>query len=526
MIKLKMEPEAPPRQRRRRLGWLLVLLLLVPVVALVSERWRGQSALKAWKRQMAAKGEIFDARQLWPPPSPESLEFSNRLALAVAQLPPGLGKYGSSLSGMVPVQPGQARRSSQEPKPLLRPLADGSNSWEDLGACMHLAQAPLESLRSLMQSPPSGLEYNVNETLETDSIPNYVNTRCGAQALNAAVLQDLHVRNLEAARADLTALSGYVRLREEDPTLVCFMIRIAILGLSVDAYWDALQAEGWTELQLAALQQASRCEKLPSEMSRSLVAERVWRIHQLYWFRSHSYREWVGKYSEFYQSFGMSLPRSETAGMVGLWRQWVFHPIWSFAWADQEQLSYLHTVQEDIETLRSGAEQGSWIGLRQQMAASHRNYRSPAASWRFYTTLPLVDRFSEIIGSSPIPAPIYPYPDFSRAWLTTMKNLTLNQMVSTVIALKRYELRHGELPSTLTALVPEFLPGVPHDYMDGQPLRYRVNRDASFTLYSVGENAVDDAGDPSPADLPRSGELVGPWTGRDWVWPRVVTRAR
>ena len=50
MIKLKSEPETP--SRRSRLPRLFVLLVLVAVVALVVERWRGQWALKSWKRHI------------------------------------------------------------------------------------------------------------------------------------------------------------------------------------------------------------------------------------------------------------------------------------------------------------------------------------------------------------------------------------------------------------------------------------------------------------------------------------------
>ena len=468
---------------------------------------------------MAAQGEVFDPATLWSPTSAKSVEFSNRLALAIGQLPPGIGSYAGYLSGLDQAQPGLGRRGSQEPKPFLEGQKNLSTTWEDLSKCMHQAQPALQSLRALMQDPPPEPDYDIVQRLESDLIPNYVNVRRGAQALHAAVIQDLHCGDLEAAQKDISALSAFVELHEGDPTLVCFMIRVAILGLSVDAYWDALQASCWTEPQLAALQKACRCDKLLLQMPRAMAAERVVRLSQLRWFRSHSYEEWAGKYQEIYQSFGGSIPSSGTNAAVRLWRERFFHPTWRFASADQEQLNYLCHVQDDLEILRRGAEQGSWITLGQQMAARHRIYRPPVASWRFYTRMPFVDYFSEVIGPSPFPAP-YPYPDFSRAWFVTMKNLTLNQMVSTVIALKRYQLRHGRLPAALAALVPDFLPVAPRDYMDGQPLRYRGNSDGSFTLYSVAEDAVDDGGDPSSADSPNLRQPARPWTGRDWVWPR------
>ena len=107
-----------------------------------------------------------------------------------------------------------------------------------------------------------------------------------------------------------------------------------------------------------------------------------------------------------------------------------------------------------------------------------------------------------------------------------MKNLTLHQMVSAAVALKRYELRHGQLPQSLALLVPEFLAQAPQDCMDGQPLRYRLNGDGSFTLYSVGEDGQDEGGDPSAADSDKERQNKSPWAGRDWVWPRAVADAK
>jgi hypothetical protein len=103
-----------------------------------------------------------------------------------------------------------------------------------------------------------------------------------------------------------------------------------------------------------------------------------------------------------------------------------------------------------------------------------------------------------------------------------MKNLTLNQMVTTAIALKRYELRHGRLPQTLATLVPDLLPTLPIDYMDGQPLRYRSSSDGSFLLYSVGDDGLDGGGDSGLANGAVSGHALDPWRGSDWAWPRVA----
>jgi hypothetical protein len=94
------------------------------------------------------------------------------------------------------------------------------------------------------------------------------------------------------------------------------------------------------------------------------------------------------------------------------------------------------------------------------------------------------------------------------------------ELSDTALALKRHHLRHGRYPRELSALVPEFLPSPPRDPADGQLLRYRLNADGSFLLYSVGEDGTDHGGDASPA----SGKDLPGWTGgRDLVWPGRAT---
>jgi hypothetical protein len=86
---------------------------------------------------------------------------------------------------------------------------------------------------------------------------------------------------------------------------------------------------------------------------------------------------------------------------------------------------------------------------------------------------------------------------------------------------KRYGLRHGGPPETLKALVPEFLPSVPVDYMDGQPLRFHRQPDGGFVLYSVGEDGKDDSGEASLR--PNKTNLRMIWERKDMVWPAPAT---
>jgi hypothetical protein len=259
------------------------------LAGLMLERLRGQYDLSRFKKQMTAKGEIFEANRLWPQPSAQGLAFSNEMRQAIAQLPPGLNRYAGSLSGIVLQEPGLARRGSQQPKPIHNPSPDGTNTWEDLERQIGQAQPALQSLRRLLSSPPPDQGYDVVGTVEQFGIPHFVPSRSAAQALQAAAISDLQRGDLTRAKDNLLALAAFKRLYADDPSLMAYMIRMAVLGLSIDTAWDALQADGWTDAQLAELQHAFQCDELVAQLPRVMEAERALRVFEYEWFASHSY---------------------------------------------------------------------------------------------------------------------------------------------------------------------------------------------------------------------------------------------
>lgn len=62
-----------------------------------------------------------------------------------------------------------------------------------------------------------------------------------------------------------------------------------------------------------------------------------------------------------------------------------------------------------------------------------------------------------------------------------------------ILAIDLYRRAHGNLPPTLADLAPDFLPAVPTDRFDGQPLRYRVEGDEAI-VWSVGYDQADGGG--------------------------------
>jgi len=89
----------------------------------------------------------------------------------------------------------------------------------------------------------------------------------------------------------------------------------------------------------------------------------------------------------------------------------------------------------------------------------------------------------------------------------------------TLLAIARFQAETGELPARLEDLVPAYLPALPRDPVDGQPLRF-AHTDSGFTLYSIGFDQDDDGG--RPCEVPDDAKPFTPRTRKagadgDWV---------
>jgi hypothetical protein len=98
-------------------------------------------------------------------------------------------------------------------------------------------------------------------------------------------------------------------------------------------------------------------------------------------------------------------------------------------------------------------------------------------------------------------------------------------LAGTACALERLKRASGRYPASLSELVPEYMPSLPLDVIDGAPLRYFPTADGKFKLYSIGSNGVDDHG-----AYPSGTKGIYPWTpdwpglgDGDWQWPATPT---
>jgi len=84
-------------------------------------------------------------------------------------------------------------------------------------------------------------------------------------------------------------------------------------------------------------------------------------------------------------------------------------------------------------------------------------------------------------------------PSLSRASVIAERGTQERDATLAALACELYRRRTGHWPASLAELAPRYLPAVPLDRFDGQPLRYRM-ADGYAVIYSVGWDRDDDGG--------------------------------
>src|SRR5262249_34269854 len=180
----------------------------------------------------------------------------------------------------------------------------------------------------------------------------------------------------------------------------------------------------------------------------------------------------------------------------------VYCRIWRFAWLDQDERRYLQNARELVRVMEKATAERSFASVSPDIES----LLVKEATKSFYNKLRYPEPSEVAVLSGTIKR--------------TMRAETERSLVVCAIALKRYFNQTRTFPPSLEALVPKFLSSVPADYMNGEPLRYHLEEQGSFVLYSVGENLKDDGGDASM--LSHKTHFRNLWERTDVVWPRAA----
>jgi hypothetical protein len=341
-----------------------------------------------------------------------------------------------------------------------------------------------------LQNPARYFLLDPNNFLNSPRVP-FVEERKAAQLLAADAVGALHSQRLDQAQEDLHALARLAQLHRDDMTLVSQMIRVAITGLGLSATWEALQIKGWTDEDLTALQKDWEEVDLFNALEKGMLGSRAHGENVIAWTRDASVQQRI-------QTLGMSAGPPWTKDDLS---NWGFMFLWRMS-SQSDELLMLQTFQKNLDSIRRLQRGTPWKQVQAEIKLCadglQAKENSPLLRIRYYFSLIMMN------------------PNYSKAAASVVRNETQRRLTVTAIALERYRLRQGRFPADLGALVPRYLSAVPMDPMSGKPLCYRLNADGTFTLYSVGEDGVDDGGDPNPSSVTNQ---FGLWSGKDAVWP-------
>ena len=496
---------------RAKLFWGAGVFLLLPALVLVEEHFRGKWVLDHWKSTMEARGEKFEIEHLIPSPPDSADNGLPQLVFLGGQLSASPEVIKIAPPTMHFAAPGKVIYvigESEWPYSSFGKNSRSNLNWRALSGELTKISEPLKEIRAALKKPAfdAQLNYRAGFGLPLTHLARLKST---ASRLSATILNELHDGNLTSALEDLEALLSLAGCQRDERLVISQFVRIAMAQMAVGVTWQALHAPGWSDARLLRLQAAWQSMEFIPAMGQSLEMERAMfvlsyanarsstkqadALFSAYWIPgSNSAGASISSVDEFIEYIGSHLG--------DLLRSAVYIPLWRFVWSYQDELNYLKTLQEIIEAERQAVAQKSGVA-------------SDALSQRLESRARDLDLYNRIR----FPMSAQAAAGVSRAVGRAVDCETSRQLVLTAIALKRYELAHQTAPSTLQALVPEFLAQIPVDYMDGQPLRYRLNEDASFRLWSVGHDQRDDGGNATP-----TGEGSGPGSllkARDIVWP-------
>ncbi|MGV3757348.1 MAG: hypothetical protein ACO1QS_18365, partial [Verrucomicrobiota bacterium] len=358
--------------------------------------------------------------------------------------------------------------------------------WTQAETEIENRRADFQLLHAAMQNPPAEKGADYRNFYSGYPSANFVQRRTIAQLLSHAVTADVHARRLGGATTNMLTLLAMCEHHREEWTLINQMIRVAITGLSLETFHYGLDTQTWTEPELATFQSRIESISLVTNLYQTLLYERA-----------------LGEVT-----FAMSrrAPKSPSTyvldGPVSSGNK-IRTLLWANFYIAEDELAFLKFSQSRLEVFRDQMKSSNWASVPEELRTLNEAMFAEADTGLKRLKLWL----SSVITMN-----------LAKASETLLKTETRRQQAITAIALERHRLKHGHYPDSLEKLSPAYLTQIPNDPMDGRPLRYRLNQDGTFTLWSIGFDGTDNGGDPTMPD-PKKQNF--PQDARDFVWPRL-----
>ncbi len=510
----------------RRSAFLAVCLVTLVALAYAVENFRGQRAWERFKRTAEAKGEWFDVKSILPPPVPDeqNVVATPLFKDLVNEFDPEWRRRHTGPSGLTNesdrLKFDIGRKDGPWPKsalanwmigrrtdlkawqeyyrtPLKRAPAPRDGNMDefriapqpqtpaaDVLLALSKYDALLVELRAASARPHARFPIRYGDGF-TALLPHLARLRGISQFLALRIAAELQTGLTNEAGADMELALRLADLLREEPLLISQLVRLAQLQLALNSLWEGLAEHRWTEAQLAGFQSQLVQFDFLAAYHLGMRGERllcITAIDDVSRLRDPNIFETGSN-----ESGAARDPMEETLGAV------VFQLI-PRGWFDQNKINIgrLH-----LELLMPAVDREA-----RQVSPTKVNRLSSTLDQRLKDRSPY-----NWFGAMLIPA-------LGGASARFAQGQASVDLARVACALERYRLAHGQYPASLDLLLPQLLPKLPHDVVNGRPLQYRRNGDDSFALYSLGWNETDEGGTAAFSKDKRGAN----WKEGDWVW--------
>jgi hypothetical protein len=496
------------------------------------EDWRGKYDWNAFKHEWEAKGENFDKQSVVPPPVADEENFamspvwiaeekynfatepkraeawygdriysedvSNFFRLLpvsttavvgtnwpswVPETPEASGNWATAwVTDLKPWQSFYRNLEKTKPAANISITPQPQSSAADVLLALSKYDPLIEQLRQDSQRPYARfpLEYDAEDPAAI-LLPHLAALKRNATVLQLRAIAELQNGQSDKALDDVKLMFRLSDSIRTEPILISFLVRIAIVQITIQPIYEGLANHQWSDAQLAELDSELAKQDFLDNYKLALRGEMVLLQGGIFdYLRRHS--EQLANLSGD-SSGGPVLPSGFAAHLI------------PSGWFYQNQLSCARVVEEYCLPLvdeNRGVVSPSSVRLAEASAM----YKiHPVNPYNVFATMIM---------------PVLSGPVQKCAYAQNAVNLA-----RVAVALERYRLAHGSFPDSLDALSPQFIQPIPHDIINGRPLQYERTGDGQFVLYSVGWNEKDDGGvvvfKKPPSKVPDIDE-------GDWVW--------
>ncbi len=257
-----------------------------------------------------------------------------------------------------------------------------------------------------------------------------------------------------------------------------------MLQIALQPVWEGLADRQWTEADLGLIESELGKLDFRADYQFAMRGERACDLWFVDYIRKTGFSGW--------KNLGTSQPTGsgteELENSLGA----TLFPLVPAGWFDQNKLSICRNYQDFILPVvdRGGRIISPSVAEESQDAIGISGWRPP------YDVLSV-----ELLPSLP------------HAAVKFARGQSSVDLARLACALERCRLANGQFPETLDALAPKFIADLPHDVINGQPLKYHRTEDGQFVLYSVGWNRTDDGGKVGSTKHGQPDLKQG-----DWVW--------